>query len=114
MGKVVNRLYGYIARCHLLRCFSLLTRLLLLLLVLQAPSATTRSMSVVLQGVISEQGVRGLWRGATPSVLRLIMLNSSMVATYDEVGWTQVCDVGGGGGLAGTVGAPEGGTCVRC
>jgi hypothetical protein len=43
-------------------------------------------MSVVLRGVISQQGVQGLWRGATPSVLRLIMLNSSMVATYDEVG----------------------------
>ncbi|WIA44361.1 hypothetical protein OEZ86_007141 [Tetradesmus obliquus] len=52
---------------------------------LQAPSATTRSMSAVLKGVIAQQGVAGLWSGATPSVLRLILLNSSMVATYDEV-----------------------------
>jgi hypothetical protein len=52
---------------------------------LQAPSAATRSMSVVLQGVVQQQGVQGLWRGATPSVLRLIMLNGSMCGTYDEV-----------------------------
>jgi hypothetical protein len=42
-------------------------------------------MSAVLKGVIAQQGVAGLWSGATPSVLRLVMLNSSMVATYDEV-----------------------------
>jgi hypothetical protein len=59
--------------------------LLLLLLLLQAPSAATRSMSVVMRDVIQQQGIAGLWRGATPSVLRLILLNSSMVATYDEV-----------------------------
>lgn len=52
---------------------------------LQAPSANTRSMWVVLRGVMSDQGPSGLWRGATPSVLRLILLNGSMVATYDEV-----------------------------
>jgi hypothetical protein len=52
----------------------------------QAPGATTRSMSAVLAGVVKAQGLRGLWRGATPSVLRLILLNGSMVATYDEVG----------------------------
>jgi hypothetical protein len=63
----------------------LLLLLPLLLLLQQAPSATTRSMSAVLKGVIAQQGVAGLWSGATPSVLRLIMLNSSMVATYDEV-----------------------------
>jgi len=34
---------------------------------------------------MSDQGPSGLWRGATPSVLRLILLNGSMVATYDEV-----------------------------
>lgn len=55
------------------------------LLVMQAPSANTRSMRVVLRGVISDHGPSGLWRGATPSVLRLILLNGSMVATYDEV-----------------------------
>jgi hypothetical protein len=42
-------------------------------------------MSAVLKGVIAQQGITGMWSGATPSVLRLIMLNSSMVATYDEV-----------------------------
>ncbi|KAF6256870.1 mitochondrial carrier domain-containing protein [Scenedesmus sp. NREL 46B-D3] len=63
---------------------------------LQAPSATTRSMSAVLRGVVAQRGVAGLWSGASPSVLRLVLLNSSMVATYDEVkgriarltGWT--------------------------
>jgi hypothetical protein len=53
---------------------------------LQAPSATTRSVKDVLRSVIGQYGVAGLWRGATPSVMRLILLNSSMVATYDEVG----------------------------
>eukprot|EP00775_Hariotina_reticulata_P001449 gene1449-1791_t len=52
---------------------------------LQAPSANTRSVNDVLRNVISQHGVSGLWRGATPSVMRLILLNSSMVATYDEV-----------------------------
>lgn len=56
-----------------------------LLLLLQAPGATTRSMSEVVRSVISHQGVMGLWSGATPSVLRLIMLNGSMCGTYDEV-----------------------------
>eukprot|EP00879_Flechtneria_rotunda_P005025 GHRR01005301.1.p1 GENE.GHRR01005301.1~~GHRR01005301.1.p1 ORF type:complete len:388 (+),score=136.91 GHRR01005301.1:1044-2207(+) len=52
---------------------------------LQAPSTTARTVSDVLHDVLSRQGVMGLWSGATPSVLRLILLNGSMVATYDEV-----------------------------
>lgn len=48
-------------------------------------------MSAVLRSVVQQQGVRGLWRGATPSVLRLILLNSSMVATYDEVRVCMLC-----------------------
>lgn len=43
-------------------------------------------MTAVWRGIVAERGVLGLWSGATPSVLRLILLNSSMVATYDEVG----------------------------
>lgn len=42
-------------------------------------------MSDVVRSVVATQGVLGMWRGATPSVLRLILLNSTMVATYDEV-----------------------------
>ncbi|KAF8060337.1 CYL3 [Scenedesmus sp. PABB004] len=52
---------------------------------LQAPNAGTRSARDVLQGVLRQQGVRGLWTGASPSVLRLVMLNASMCGTYDEV-----------------------------
>jgi hypothetical protein len=60
-------------------------------------------MSVVLRGVIQQQGVRGLWRGATPSVLRLIMLNGSMCGTYDEVRFETVWNLKGAGGAVGWV-----------
>ncbi|KAI8475945.1 MAG: mitochondrial carrier domain-containing protein [Monoraphidium minutum] len=66
---------------------------------LQAPGADTRSALGVVRGVVAAQGVLGLWRGATPSVLRLILLNSSMVATYDEVKGRINALTGWGGGL---------------
>lgn len=52
---------------------------------LQAPGARTRLGLGVVRQVVREQGALGLWRGAAPSVARLVLLNSSMVATYDEV-----------------------------
>jgi len=34
--------------------------------------------------VIKEEGVLGLWRGCTPTVVRAVALNLGMLATYDE------------------------------
>jgi hypothetical protein len=38
----------------------------------------------VVRTVVQQQGVAGLWQGATPGVLRSTMLNAAMCATYDE------------------------------
>lgn len=34
--------------------------------------------------IVSEEGILGLWRGATPTVIRAVVLNLAMLATYDE------------------------------
>ena len=34
--------------------------------------------------IVSDEGVLGLWRGATPTVIRAMVLNLAMLATYDE------------------------------
>lgn len=52
-----------------------------------APRAAAGPMAVVRE-VLQQQGVQGLWRGATPSVVRSTLLNASMCATYDQArGW---------------------------
>ncbi len=33
----------------------------------------------------AEEGTLGLWRGATPTVIRAMVLNLAMLASYDEV-----------------------------
>lgn len=35
--------------------------------------------------ISKEEGVLGLWTGATPTIVRAVVLNLAMLATYDEV-----------------------------
>ena len=35
--------------------------------------------------IVKEEGVAALWRGATPTVIRAIVLNLAMLSSYDEV-----------------------------
>jgi solute carrier family 25 (mitochondrial oxoglutarate transporter), member 11 len=34
--------------------------------------------------IVKDEGIMGLWRGATPTVIRAMVLNLAMLATYDE------------------------------
>jgi solute carrier family 25 oxoglutarate transporter 11 len=33
--------------------------------------------------IVKDEGIFGLWRGATPTVIRAVVLNLAMLATYD-------------------------------
>jgi solute carrier family 25 oxoglutarate transporter 11 len=35
--------------------------------------------------ISKEEGFFGLWRGATPTIIRAMALNLAMLASYDEV-----------------------------
>lgn len=35
--------------------------------------------------IAKEDGVLGLWRGSTPTVVRAVAINIAMLASYDEV-----------------------------
>jgi solute carrier family 25 oxoglutarate transporter 11 len=35
--------------------------------------------------ITKEEGFAALWRGATPTVIRAVVLNLAMLASYDEV-----------------------------
>jgi solute carrier family 25 uncoupling protein 8/9 len=51
----------------------------------QPPSSSSLSrLSLIVRQVVQEDGVRGLWRGATPGMIRAAVLTASQCATYDS------------------------------
>lgn len=52
---------------------------------LQQPGSPYHSSSQVVAAVVKADGVKGLWKGATPGVVRAAALTVSQCATYDEV-----------------------------
>ncbi|KAL4520330.1 hypothetical protein Ndes2526B_g01145 [Nannochloris sp. 'desiccata'] len=52
---------------------------------MQVAGAIGRSSWGVTQEVIREEGVIGLWKGTTPSMVRAALLTAAQCATYDEV-----------------------------
>jgi solute carrier family 25 oxoglutarate transporter 11 len=53
----------------------------------QLPVAERRNYKNVFDAfgrIAKEDGVSGLWRGATPTVIRAVVLNLAMLASYDE------------------------------
>jgi solute carrier family 25 oxoglutarate transporter 11 len=54
----------------------------------QLPVAERRNYKNVFNAfarISQEDGILGLWRGATPTVIRAVVLNLAMLASYDEV-----------------------------
>jgi solute carrier family 25 oxoglutarate transporter 11 len=54
----------------------------------QLPAAERRNYKNVFNAfarISQEEGILGLWRGATPTVIRAVVLNLAMLASYDEV-----------------------------
>lgn len=52
------------------------------------PEAERRNYKNVVDAfrrIIKDEGVAALWRGATPTVIRAIVLNLAMLSSYDEV-----------------------------
>ncbi|GAB4823103.1 hypothetical protein N2152v2_010149 [Parachlorella kessleri] len=52
---------------------------------MQAKGATSRNPFAVAALVYREDGLKGLWRGTTPSMARAALLTAAQLATYDEV-----------------------------
>ncbi|WIA37876.1 hypothetical protein OEZ86_014723 [Tetradesmus obliquus] len=52
---------------------------------LQAPRSAYSSASAAVAAVVAADGVKGLWKGATPGVVRAAVLTASQCVTYDEV-----------------------------
>ena len=53
----------------------------------QLPVAERRNYKNVFDAfakITQEDGILGLWRGATPTIVRAIVLNLAMLASYDE------------------------------
>jgi len=53
---------------------------------IQLPEAERRNYKNVFDAfsrILKEEGVLGLWRGATPTVIRAVALNLAMLASYD-------------------------------
>ena len=38
-----------------------------------------------LRRIVGEEGVFGLWKGCSPTVVRAMLLNLGMLSTFDEV-----------------------------
>ncbi|KIY93811.1 Kidney carrier protein 1 [Monoraphidium neglectum] len=51
---------------------------------LQAAGSTHRSALAAARAVVEADGVAGLWKGATPGLVRAAVLTASQCATYDE------------------------------
>ena len=54
----------------------------------QLPPAERRNYKNVFDAfarISKEDGILGLWRGCTPTIVRAIALNLAMLASYDEV-----------------------------
>jgi solute carrier family 25 oxoglutarate transporter 11 len=54
----------------------------------QLPLAERRNYKNVFDAFVKisrEDGILGLWRGATPTIIRAIVLNLAMLSSYDEV-----------------------------
>ena len=52
---------------------------------MQIAGTAQRSPIAIAQAVIKEEGVRGLWKGTSPSMARAALLTAAQCATYDEV-----------------------------
>eukprot|EP00877_Chromochloris_zofingiensis_P010049 jgi/Chrzof1/5298/Cz15g21090.t1 len=52
---------------------------------LQAAATGHSSAASVISNVVATDGVMGLWKGATPGLIRASVLTASQCATYDEV-----------------------------
>jgi solute carrier family 25 oxoglutarate transporter 11 len=53
----------------------------------QLPIAERRNYKNVFDAfsrISKEEGVSGLWRGATPTVIRAVVLNLAMLSSYDH------------------------------
>lgn len=46
---------------------------------------TQRSPMQVARSIVQAEGVKGLWKGTTPSMMRAALLTAAQCATYDEV-----------------------------
>lgn len=51
---------------------------------LQAKGSQHKTAGDVLRHVVREEGITGLWRGASPGAVRATILTAAQVATYDE------------------------------
>ena len=61
---------------------------------MQAPDNPHKSAGAVFKAVVEKDGVKGLWRGATPAVLRQVLMTSSQCVAYEEIKRSLVEDGG--------------------
>ena len=52
---------------------------------MQAAGAVGKTSITITKEVFQEEGIRGLWKGTTPSMARAALLTAAQCATYDEV-----------------------------
>jgi hypothetical protein len=61
---------------------------------MQAPDNPHKSAGAVFKAVVEKDGIKGLWRGATPAVLRQVLMTSSQCVAYEEIKRSLVEDGG--------------------